>query len=288
MCCIDRGGSYQASVKEHLPDADIVYDKFHIIANYNEVIDKIRRREWRQAEEDDKPFIKGQRFNLFRNPENITPQRESSLKELLAMNENLFQAYTLKDMLKQLWTYTYKACASKFLDRWIELAKATGIGELQRFAKGLDRAREGLLSYCHHRITSAKIEAFNGVIKRIVYKSLWLQRSGIPLLKNPSGGSDLISQPEKAPKMAALFIEIKLCHCLGKYIAGVTRGIDHIDIVSLIPVVGVYVDSKSTHNNDFDISIFQVFCNDACDRHDIHVTEIFHDVFLHKWVLFLR
>ena len=82
-----------------------------------------------------------------------------------------YQAYTLKDMLKQLWTYTYKGCASKFLDKWIELAKDTGIDELKRFAKGLDRAREGLLSYCQHRITSAKIEAFNGVIKRILYKA---------------------------------------------------------------------------------------------------------------------
>ena len=168
---IDRGGSYQASVKEYLPNADIVYDKFHIIANYNDVIDQIRRREWRQAEEENKPFIKGQRFNLFMNPENLTPKRESSLKELLSMNEDLNQAYILKDMLKQLWTYTYKACGSKFLDRWIELAKETGIAELKRFAKGLDRAIEGLLSYCHHRITSAKIEAFNGVIKRIIYKA---------------------------------------------------------------------------------------------------------------------
>ena len=168
---IDRGGSYKASVKEHLPDADIVYDKFHIIAHYNEVIDKIRRREWRQAEEEDKPFIKGQRFNLFRNVENLTPKRETSLHELLSMNEDLNQAYILKDMLKQLWTYTYQACASRFLDKWIELATDTGIGELKRFAKGLNRAREGLLSYCQHRITSAKIEAFNGVIKRIVYKA---------------------------------------------------------------------------------------------------------------------
>lgn len=168
---IDRGGSYKASVKEYLPDADIVFDKFHIIANYNEVIDKIRRREWRKAEDEDKPFIKGQRFNLFMNVENLTPKRESSLHELLSMNEDLNQAYILKDMLKQLWTYTYKASASKFLDKWIELAKETGIDELKRFAKGLNRAREGLLSYCQHRITSAKIEAFNGVIKRIVYKA---------------------------------------------------------------------------------------------------------------------
>ena len=168
---IDRGGSYQASVKEYLPDADIVYDKFHIIANYNDVIDQIRRREWRQAEEEQKPFIKGQRFNLFMNVENLTPKRESNLKELLAMNEDLNQAYILKDMLKQLWTYKYKASASKFLDKWIGLAKETGISELERFAKGLNRARDGLLSYCQHQITSAKIEAFNGVIKRIVYKA---------------------------------------------------------------------------------------------------------------------
>ena len=168
---IDRGGSYQASVKEYLPDADIVYDKFHIVANYNDVIDQIRRREWRQAEEEHKPFIKGQRFNLFMNVENLTPKRESSLKELLAMNEDLNQAYILKDMLKQLWTYKYKASASKFLDKWIGLAKETGISELERFAKGLNRAREGLLSYCQHQITSAKIEAFNGVIKRIIYKA---------------------------------------------------------------------------------------------------------------------
>ncbi|OQX37191.1 MAG: hypothetical protein B0D91_07355, partial [Oceanospirillales bacterium LUC14_002_19_P2] len=62
-------------------------------------------------------------------------------------------------------------CASKCLDNWIALAKETGIAELEKFAKGLDRAREGLLSYCQHGITSAKIEAFNGVIKRIVYKA---------------------------------------------------------------------------------------------------------------------
>ena len=168
---LERRRVYQASVKEYLPDADIVYDKFHVIANYNDVIDQIRRREWRQAEEAHKPFIKGQRFNLFRNVENLTPKRESNLKELLAMNKDLNQAYILKDMLKQLWTYKYKGSASKFLDKWIGLAKETGISELERFSKGLNRAREGLLSYCQHQITSAKIEAFNGVIKRIIYKA---------------------------------------------------------------------------------------------------------------------
>jgi len=169
---IDRSGSYQSVVKEKIPDADIVYDKFHIVSNYNDVIDEIRREEWRQAEEKgDKDFIKGQRFNLFKNTCNLNLKAKKSLKELLDMNKNLHSAYILKDALKNLWTYTSDKWAGKYLDKWISWANETGIEELTRFAKGLNRARDGLLSYCKHQITSAKIESFNATIKRIIRKA---------------------------------------------------------------------------------------------------------------------
>jgi len=101
-------------VKEQIPDADIVYDKFHIVSNYNDVIDEVRREEWRQAEgEKDKKFIKGQRFNLFKNPCNLKLEAKKSLKELLDMNKNLHSAYILKDALKNLWTYTSETWAGK-------------------------------------------------------------------------------------------------------------------------------------------------------------------------------
>jgi len=80
---IDRAGAYKAVIEEELAHADIVYDKFHLIANYNAVIDKIRRGEWRAAGEQDKTFIKGQRYNLFRNPENLYPVEYSLLPTLL-------------------------------------------------------------------------------------------------------------------------------------------------------------------------------------------------------------
>lgn len=169
---IDRSGSYQSVVKEQIPEAKIVYDKFHIVSNYNDVIDEIRREEWRQAEEtEDKNFIKGQRFNLFKNPCNLKSDQKKSLKELLDMNVNLHSAYVLKDALKNLWTYTSETWAGKYLDKWIGWANETGIEELIRFAKGLNRARDGLLSYCKHPITSAKIESFNATIKRIIRKA---------------------------------------------------------------------------------------------------------------------
>lgn len=102
---IDRAGAYKAVVEEEIPHAKIVYDKFHLIANYHAVIDKVRRAEWRTAEEQDKRFIKGQRYNLFRNPENLKPEQEISLAKLLSMNEPLNKAYVLKDALKVVWTY---------------------------------------------------------------------------------------------------------------------------------------------------------------------------------------
>lgn len=138
---------------------------------------KVRRAEWRAAEEQNKAFIKGQRYNLFRNPENLypveyigeviprgEPEQEASLKELLAMNENLNKAYLLKDALKELWTYKYAKCAGKYLDKWISWAMEKGIEVIRKFVRGLHKARSGILAFCKHRITSAKIEAFNATI----------------------------------------------------------------------------------------------------------------------------
>ena len=87
------------------------------------------------------------------------------------MNENLNKAYVLKDALRVLWTYKYAKSAGKYLDKWISWAMETDIKALRKFARGLDRARDGILAFCKHRITSAKIEAFNATIGRIVRRA---------------------------------------------------------------------------------------------------------------------
>lgn len=48
---MDRAGAYKAAVKEHIPHAAIVYDKFHIVANYHKAIDEVRRAQWREADD---------------------------------------------------------------------------------------------------------------------------------------------------------------------------------------------------------------------------------------------
>jgi transposase len=168
---MDRAGAYKSVVSKYAHSAAIVFDKFHLIANYNQAIDKVRREQWREAKEEQKAFIKGQRYNLFRNPENLKPEQKASLKGLLKINEPLFKAYVLKDSLRNLWSYVYPKSAEKYLEKWISLARQSELKPLTKFAKGLDRDRKEILSFIKHRITSAKLEAFNATISRIVKRA---------------------------------------------------------------------------------------------------------------------
>jgi transposase len=168
---IDRSGAYRAAVEAHLPNADIVFDKFHLISNLGEVIDRVRRRTQAQTDAEGRALLKGQRYNLLRNPENLSPDGRRELRLLLAANRELSVVYLLKDAFKAVWTYTYRKSADKCLTTWIDMAMESGVRELARFAKGLIEAKEQILNFCEHRITSARIEAFNTIVSRLIHKA---------------------------------------------------------------------------------------------------------------------
>ena len=168
---IDRSGAYRAAVQAHLPEADIVFDKFHLISNLGEVIDKVRRRTQAQTDAEGRALLKGQRYNLLRNPENLSTDGRRDLKLLLAANRDLSVVYLLKDAFKAVWPYTYRRSADKCLTNWIAMALESGVRELGRFAHGLIRAKQQILNFCEHRITSARIEAFNTIVSRVIHKA---------------------------------------------------------------------------------------------------------------------
>ena len=165
---IDRGGAYKAAISEYLPNAAIVYDKFHLVANLNQAVDEVRRSEWRKADKTDKSVIKGQRYNLLKNSENLSDKQSVSLSALLKLNEHLFESYLLKDALKRIWDYRYTKAAKNYLEKWVDWAYESKLTPFVKFAKGLWRDRAEILSFIKHKVTSGKIEAFNGTIERII------------------------------------------------------------------------------------------------------------------------
>ena len=123
---MDMNASYELEVKKHCPQAEIVFDLFHVVAKYGrEVIDRVRVDEANRLRDDRaaRKVIKGSRWLLLRNRENLKgPEDRVKLKELLEANRKLLTVYVLKEDLKQLWNYRYAAAASRFWKSWYSRA----------------------------------------------------------------------------------------------------------------------------------------------------------------------
>jgi transposase len=166
----DLSPAYGLAIREHLPDAVHVYDRFHVVKLFNDKLSELRRDLQREAEGPlQKKVLKGTRWLLLKNPENLLAEKNERkrLDEALRLNQPLATAYYLKEDLRQLWEQKDKTAAGLFLNDWMARAQASGVRMLQQFAKTLQMHRRGLLAYYDHPITTAALEGTNNKIKTL-------------------------------------------------------------------------------------------------------------------------
>lgn len=168
---MDRAGSYKKAANEHLPNAAIVFDRFHLVANIGKAVNEVRRSEQAKVSKDDKKFIKGTRYQLLTNSENLAPEKQGKLDELLMMNEAISTAYILKEQFQTVYTYKSEGWARRYLDSWCDMARESSLSPFIRLAKGFEKGRDQIVSYVKHRITSGKIEGFNNLISRFMHRA---------------------------------------------------------------------------------------------------------------------
>lgn len=167
----DMAPAYVAAVLENLPAAALVLDRFHIVKYFNEKITLLRRQVQRGAEAMDKEVLKGTRWLLVKNPENLqacedpAKDERKRLQEALAINEPLMLAYYLKEDLRQFWEQPDKAAAERFLDAWLARAEGCGVTILKKIARRLRIFRFALLAWYDHPISTGPLEGTNHKIK---------------------------------------------------------------------------------------------------------------------------
>ena len=165
---MDMSKAYRAAVSTHLPEAKIVFDRFHVVKLFNEKLTQLRRDLHREATDTlQKKVLKGTRWLLLKAAENLdeTRNEKQKLEEALALNKSLATAYYMKEDLRQFWEQPGKRFATAFLNDWIKRAEASGIKMLQEMAKTLAWHRSGLLAYYDVRITSGPMEGTNNKIR---------------------------------------------------------------------------------------------------------------------------
>ena len=172
---MDMSEAYAEEIRFQCPQAEIVYDLFHVAVKYGrEVIDRVRVDEANRLRQNKlaRKVVKGARWLLLRNRQNIVKDDRVKLRELLSANRALATVYVLKDDLKHLWDYTYQGAARRFWKQWYSRAIRSRIEPLKKFARNLKGKIDGVLAHCHWPLHTSLLEGINNkikVIKRSAY-----------------------------------------------------------------------------------------------------------------------
>jgi transposase len=163
----DLSAAYIRAVRDNLKRAVHVFDHFHVIKLYNDKLSAFRRQLFHELTAAGQRLVKGIRWLLLKNPENLDPKKNERerLEKALRVNEPLAIVYYLKEDLRQLWAQPNKAVARRFLKDWLARARVAGIRMLAQMADTLETYQEGILNYYTYRISTGPLEGTNNKIR---------------------------------------------------------------------------------------------------------------------------
>ena len=169
--CIDMCAPFVASIRDHLPKAAIVFDKFHVMRHVNDAVDETRRQEFFRQKGQLRAVMRGKRWLLLTRWRNLTRTKKTQLQEALSLNRRLFKAYYLKEQLERLWSYTYEGAATRFLGDWLLSLRWQRLPAFKKLAQTLLRHLDGILAYCKHKVPFGVVEAINGNLRALIRRA---------------------------------------------------------------------------------------------------------------------
>lgn len=164
----DMSAAYIRAVRDDLPRAVHVFDRFHVVKRFNDKLSTFRRELYRQLSSDhDRKVLKGTRWLLLKDPENLDPERDEPrrLEEALRLNAPLAVAYYLKEDPRRIWMRPNKRTARRVSRDWPARARVSGVRMLEQFADTLESCQEGVLAYYNYRISTGPLEGTNTKIQ---------------------------------------------------------------------------------------------------------------------------
>lgn len=177
LAVMDMWKAFEKSAKKNIPEAAILYDKFHVMRHLGEALDKVRKQEYARLAGEDRSFIKGQKYTLLSRKKNLDLDGKRSLKTLLHANRRLNTAYLLKETFGQLWSYEKEGWARRFFEHWKDALKWQRLEPFQKFVKLIERHWEGIAAYCHpeNKVALGFVEGLNNKIRVIQRRAYGLR-----------------------------------------------------------------------------------------------------------------
>jgi len=171
VVCMDMWAPYANLVREHAVNAQILFDRFHIVKHLNEAVDAARRELWRQLTSKERASFKGTRWLLLKNPWNLNSDQKERLSTLVRWNTPLVRAWYLKESFQLFWDYKQPWRARQHLVKWMNSAMRSKLEPFKRFVRMLRSHLDGILAWTKTRISNGAVEGMNNKIKSISHRS---------------------------------------------------------------------------------------------------------------------
>jgi transposase len=176
---MDMWPAYQQAVDTVLPQASVVFDRFHVSKHQNEAVDKVRRGEHRELTEAGDERLKKTKYLWLKSRLDLRTKDGIKFRKLLNDDLETATAWSLKENFRRFWSHQSWSRGCSFLDRWVEAARDTGLKPMAKLADMIDKHAEGLLNYIHHNITNGALEGINSTIQSLKHLA-----RGLPSFKS--------------------------------------------------------------------------------------------------------
>lgn len=166
--CSDMWRAYLNVIESKMSGAVHILDRYHIVANLNKAIDKVRAVEARRLKaEGYDPHLKGLRWCFLKRKPNLTKKQKVRLRDILTYDLRTVRAYLLKEAFQAFWEYTSPAWAGKFLDAWCSQVMRSRLEPMKTVARSLRSHRELILNWFRARkeFNSGVVEGLNASAK---------------------------------------------------------------------------------------------------------------------------
>jgi transposase len=181
--CTDMWWGYVNTVAAVLPQADVVFDKFHVLQHATDALDELRRREFFRGGAELRAVGRGKRWLLLRRWHTVRGSKRRELQALFAVNRRLYKAYVLREQLDRLWTYKTPPGVGNFLLGWLKALRWQRLPEMERLGAFLLKHLEGIAAYCFHPVRFGVVESLNTTIKAVIRRARGMRNDAMLLLK---------------------------------------------------------------------------------------------------------
>ena len=171
VVCMDMWAPYANLVRQHAINAQILFDRFHIVKHLHEAVDAARRDLWRQLTSKERVTFKGTRWLLLKNPWNLNQGQKDRLSTLVRWNSPLVRAWYLKESFQLFWAYKQPWRAEQHLRKWMNSAMRSKLEPFTKFVRMLRSHLDGVLAWTKTRLSNGAVEGMNNRIKSISHRS---------------------------------------------------------------------------------------------------------------------